>query len=191
MQYASPAARTTSLPSRMKPILSLLVAVMGMSAAVRSQEQVAAAPANDSAAAPAIASPAMPAAARPILPTPARIIGHIQDGTLPPPQPLKPAFVVRAKDVLATTTHRQGGRTITIHKIKPIALPPPPEPTPPPAQPDTNNVPEDRAELDVPQPTWDYLFLGVTVFRSKDSPPRSLVNYWRTEKPAPRTGDAK
>ena len=58
-------------------------------------------------------------------PTPVRILGEIADGTPPPPEPPKPKFIVPAKDVLETKTHLQGGRTITIRKISPIALPPP------------------------------------------------------------------
>jgi hypothetical protein len=37
---------------------------------------------------------------------------------------------------------------------------------------------EDLAALGVQQPKWDFLFLGATVFRAKDSPPRTLVTYW-------------
>jgi hypothetical protein len=52
-----------------------------------------------------------------VVPTTARIIWNIPDGTPPPPQAPKPAFVVPTKDNLTTTTHEQGGRTITIQKI--------------------------------------------------------------------------
>ena len=110
----------------MKPLPLVLVAVMSV-ASVRSQEQDSAAPVAPNRT---IAAPVAPT----IIPTTARIIGNIPDGTPPLPTPPKPAFVVPTQDVLATTTHQQGGRTITIQRIKPIALPPPPEPAQPLAQ---------------------------------------------------------
>lgn len=164
----------------MKPIPLALVAVIGMSAAVRSQEQAAVAPANDSAAAAAIASLAMPAAARPILPTPARIIGNIPDGTPPPPQAPKPEFVARGTDILVSKVHQQGGRTITIQEIKPIALPPPPAPQPasPAAQFDNAAFKQRLADYRANHPPSTMLLLGATVYHLKDSPPRTLVQNW-------------
>ncbi|MCX6867035.1 MAG: hypothetical protein NTV46_12610, partial [Verrucomicrobia bacterium] len=103
----------------MKPLPLVFVAVMALATSVRSQEEANAAPSGD-----ATAPPAIPTAT-------ARIIGNIPDGTPPPPQPPKPKFIVPARDILATTTQQQGGRTITLNRIKPIALPPPPEPAPP------------------------------------------------------------
>ncbi|MCX6866886.1 MAG: hypothetical protein NTV46_11850, partial [Verrucomicrobia bacterium] len=96
----------------------MLVAVMAMAASAHSQEEDATTP-GDSTVAPVVP------------PVAARIIGNIPDGTPPLPQPPKPKFIVPAKDILATTTQQQGGRTITLNRIKPIALPPPPEPAPP------------------------------------------------------------
>ena len=110
--------------------------------------------------------------------TTARILGEIPDGTPPPPEPPKPKFIVPAKDILETTTHQQGGRTITVRKIDPIALPPPPAPV------ETTAIeldPEFRqrlADYREAHPRSTLLFLGATVFRSKDSPPRTLVRYW-------------
>jgi hypothetical protein len=110
--------------------------------------------------------------------TTARILGGIPDGTPPPPQPPKPEYHISAQDVLSTTSHQQGGRTITIRKIKPIALPLPPTPGEAvPAEMDTGfsrRIAEYREE----HPKSRLLFLGATVFRSKDSPPRTLVRYW-------------
>lgn len=111
-------------------------------------------------------------------PTTARILGEIPDGTPPPPAPPKPEYHVAARDVLSTATHKQGGRTITIREIKPIDLPPPP----PPAEPTT--VEQDAefslrlAEYRETHPKNELMFLGATVFRSKDSPPRTLVRWW-------------
>jgi hypothetical protein len=107
-------------------------------------------------------------------PATACILGDLPDGTPPPPQPPKPAFVVPTKDILTATTHQQGGRSITIRRIKPIALPPPPDPAPVLAE---STLTEDPDEIGVPRPEWDFLFLGATVYRSKDSPPRTLVSY--------------
>ena len=119
----------------------------------------------------------------PITPTTARIIGDIPDGTPPPPAPPKPEFVVPAQDILSTTTQEQGGRTITIQRIKPIPLPPPPAPVET-APVETAPVEVDAeftkrlAEYREEHPRSGLLFLGATVFRSKDSPPRTLVRFW-------------
>lgn len=112
------------------------------------------------------------------VPAAARILGEIPDGTPPPPSPPKPEFRIPAQDILDTTTYEQGGRTITIRQIKPIALPPPPAPV------ETSSAEVDAefsqrlAEYREEHPRSGLLFLGATVFRSKDSPPRTLVRYW-------------
>lgn len=108
----------------------------------------------------------------------ARIIGTIPDGTPPPPSPPKPEYVIRQQEVLNTKAHQQGGRTVTIRQIKPIDLPPPPAPA---------HLSEGEADAEFGRRVAEYraehprtllAFLGVTVFRSKDSPPRSLVRWW-------------
>jgi hypothetical protein len=110
--------------------------------------------------------------------TTARILGEIPDGTPPPPAPPKPEYQVAARDILSTATHEQGGRTITIREIKPIALPPPPPPAEIPlAEPDAE-FSQRLAEYREAHPKNELLFLGATVFRSKDSPPRTLVRWW-------------
>jgi len=147
---------------RMKPLPLVLVAVMALAASVRSQEEENA---------PSGGSPVPPA-----IPTAARIIGNIPDGTPPPPQPPKPKFIVSARDILATTNQQQGGRTITLHRIKPIALPPPPEPAP--AVDIYNPAFQERlAKFREDHPKSDMVMLGATVYRFKNSPPRTLVNY--------------
>lgn len=112
------------------------------------------------------------------VPTAARILGEIPDGTPLPPAEPKPEYHVAKSDILGTTTHEQGGRTITIQQIKPIALPPPP----PPAEVTTAEVDAEfsqrLAEYREAHPKNDLLFLGATVFRSQDSPPRTLVRWW-------------
>jgi hypothetical protein len=108
----------------------------------------------------------------------ARILGNIPDGTPPPPSPPKPEYHVAAGDVLDTATHKQGGRTIAIQKIKPIALPPPPPPAEVTVSEPDVEFSQRLAEYHEAHPKNELLFLGATVFRSKDSPPRTLVRWW-------------
>ena len=109
--------------------------------------------------------------------TTARILGNLPDGTPPPPEPPKPKFIVPALDILESKSHKQGGRTITVREIKPIALPPPPEE---PAPPDLNDpaVQQRIAERRANHPGWKLLLVGATVYHSKDGPPRTLVRIW-------------
>ena len=110
--------------------------------------------------------------------TTARILGEIPDGTPPPPALPKPEYHIAARDILSTATHEQGGRTITIRQIKPIDLPPPPAPVEAaPAEVDAEFA-QRLAEYRETHPKSDLLFLSATVYRSKDSPPRTLVRYW-------------
>jgi hypothetical protein len=37
---------------------------------------------------------------------------------------------------------------------------------------------ERDAEISEPQPKWDFLMVGATVFRFKDAPPCTMVTYW-------------
>ncbi len=112
------------------------------------------------------------------IPTAARILGSIPDGTPPPPEPPKPKFNVIAKDVRETKSIQQGGRTITLREINPIALPPPPPP-PEPLTPEAEAAFRERvAAYRANHPRTKMAFLSATVFRSKDSPPRTLVRCW-------------
>jgi hypothetical protein len=111
-------------------------------------------------------------------PTTARIVGEIPDGSPPPPVPAKPGFHVATRDVISTTTHEQGGRTITIREIKPIALPPPPPPAEIALSEPDAEFSQHLAEYRETHPGNELLFLGATVFRSRDSPPRTLVRWW-------------
>jgi hypothetical protein len=110
-------------------------------------------------------------------PTAARILGKIPDGTPPPPAPPKPEFHIPARDILSTATHEQGGRTITLRQIKPIALPPPPTPAQPAALELDEEFSQRLADYHEEHSKSGLLFLGATVFRSKQSPPRTLVHY--------------
>jgi hypothetical protein len=111
-------------------------------------------------------------------PTAARILGTIPDGTPPPPEPPKPKFIVPTKDVLETKSVEQGGRTITLRKINPIALPPPPPPVEPLTPEAQAAFREKVAAYRESHPRTKMAFLSATVFRSKDSPPVTLVRCW-------------
>ena len=111
-------------------------------------------------------------------PATARILGSIPDGTPPPSEPPKPKFIVPAKDVLESKSIQQGGRTITVRKIKPIALPPPPPP-PEPLSAEAQAAYRERvAAYRASHTRTRMIFLSATVFRSKDFPPRTLVRCW-------------
>lgn len=126
--------------------------------------------------------------------TAARLLGDLQDGTAPPPPPAppkpkpKPKFIVAAKDVLETTTHQQGGRTITVRKIAPISLPPPPQETPAPVVDLTDPAVQARiAKFRAANHHYRMLLVGATVYRSNDSPPRSKVQIWPQAEGQPLT----
>ncbi len=109
----------------------------------------------------------------------ARILGSIPDGTPPPPAAPKPKLSIADEDVLHTTTHGQGGRTITIREIKPIPLPPPPAPVVRRAGTGLDGEFRRRlAEYRATHPEDRLVFLSATVFRSRDSPPRTFVRWW-------------
>ena len=110
--------------------------------------------------------------------TSARILGEIPDGTPPPPSQPKPEYYVAARDVLSTTTHKQDGRTITMREIKPITLPAPPPPAKIAVGEVDNKFTQRLADYREAHPKNELLFLGATVFRPKDGPPRTLVHWW-------------
>lgn len=148
----------------MKPISRIIPAIFAIAALAHSQDVPGAATRQ---VATALGTP----------PT-ARILGEIPDGTPPPPAPPKPEYQVARKDILSTATHEQGGRTITIREIKPIALPPPPLPAEiTVSQPDAE-FSQRLAEYREIHPKNELLILSATVFRSADSPPRTLVRWW-------------
>ncbi len=113
-----------------------------------------------------------------LAPTAARILGNIPDGTPPPPEPPKPKFIVPATDVLESKSMEQGGRNITVRKIKPIALPPPPPPVEPLSPEAEAAFREKVAAYRTSHPRTKMAFISATVFRSNDSPPRTLVRCW-------------
>ncbi len=143
---------------------SLFIVVLASAAFATAQDDPAA-DASQSAATPIVTS------------TTARILGKIPDGT-PPPAPPSRRFVIPDRDVLETKTHRQGGRTVTVRRIKPLPIPPPAIPA---FVPDPGKVAEFQRRIAGYRETYrgtELLFLGATVFRSKDAPPRSLVRCW-------------
>ncbi len=110
--------------------------------------------------------------------TTARILGPIADGTPPPPAEPKPEYKIAGSDVLQTTTREQGGRAITIRRIRPIALPPPP---PRPAETTAAVSAEYRQRLDdyrKGHPRSGLMLMGATVYRSGDQAPRTLIHLW-------------
>ena len=157
-------------------MLVLAVAVLSMVPLVRSQDQTKAV-SGGSTVTPGSTPATTPAA---VSASAARIIGAIPDGTPPPPQAPKPQFVARGTDILDSKVREQGGRTITIQEIKPIALPQPPMPQPESrtAQIDNAAFKQHLAEYRASHPEQSMLSLGATVYRFKDTPPRTLVRYW-------------
>jgi hypothetical protein len=149
----------------MKPIPRIFPALLAAATLASAQEEISAI-SRESASAP------VP------VPTTARILGEIPDGTPPPPAPPKPEFRIAPQDILDTANHEQGGRTITIRQIKPIALPPPPLPVEISTSQVAAEFSQRLTEYREEHPKSGLLFLGATVFRSKDSPPRTLVRYW-------------
>jgi hypothetical protein len=117
-----------------------------------------------------------PASGQTTEPSAARILHPIPDGTPPAPAPPKPEYHIASREILSTKTHHQGGRDITIRKIKPIALLPPPATVEPAAL--TEEFTQRLAEYREAHPRIGMLFLGATVYRPKDGPPRSRVRYW-------------
>jgi hypothetical protein len=110
--------------------------------------------------------------------TRAHIPYKIPDGTPPPPQPPKPKYQVSARDILATTTHQQGGRTITVRQINPIELPAPPELAAPVEISDELRL--KLAEYREKHPYRQPIALGATVYRLENETTRSLVSVWIT-----------
>ncbi len=108
----------------------------------------------------------------------ARILGIIPDGTPPPPSPPKPELFIPKRDIIETTTHEQGGRTITIRQVKPFDLPPPPAPLEQAVVQRDEEFSASLANYRADHPKSGLLFLGATVYRSQDSRPRTLVRYW-------------
>ncbi len=111
------------------------------------------------------------------VPTTARILGTIPDGTPPAPEAPKPEYRVAPTDILQTTTLREGGRNITLQQIKPIALPPPPQPA------DTASAPSPEflhrlTEFREAHPRTAIFNLGATIYQSKDQPVRTLLQLW-------------
>lgn len=114
-----------------------------------------------------------------VMPATARILGKIPDGTPPPPAAPKPKYKVDKSDILQTTTHEQGGRTITIQQINPISLPPPPPPAPAEANAIVSAEFQQRlAEYREAHPHSGMMFMGATVYRSENRPPRTLIRVW-------------
>ncbi len=109
-------------------------------------------------------------------PTTARVIGDLQDGTPPDPEPPKPAFIVPPEDILETTVHEQDGRKIIVQEIQPIALPAATV-EPPTVDQASPSFQDHIAQMGENSPRTELLRLGVTIYHAKDSPPCTLVSY--------------
>ncbi len=109
----------------------------------------------------------------------------MQDGTPPPIEPPKPGFVVAPEDIISSETHIQDGRKIIVQEISPIALPAPVADQPVLDQ--TNPAVQQRLADLRAAPRVEQIFIGATVFRSKDSAPRTYATYRPTNGGAPVT----
>ncbi len=136
----------------MKPLPLILLTALVSIASVRSED-------------------AEPAA----VPATAQVIGEVQDGTPPAAEPPKPGFVVAPEDIISSETHIQDGRKIIVQEISPIALPAPTADQPVLDQ--TSPAVQQRLAGLHDAPRVEQVFIGATVFRSKDSPPRTNATY--------------
>lgn len=108
--------------------------------------------------------------------TTARILGNIADGTPPPPSAPRPRFQPSSNEILRTTTHQQGGRTVTIQQIKPPPIPPVPDCRAGiPSEASSEAFRQKAEEFRASHPRSRFLFIGAAVYRSQDSPPRTLM----------------
>ena len=107
------------------------------------------------------------------------LIAEPPDGTPPPPLPPQPGFIAPVEDILSTQTFREGGRTITVHEIVPIDLPPPP--TVVPAAAPSPAFQQKLAEFRARQPKVHTISIGATIYRDKDKAPRTLIQSWGSD----------
>jgi hypothetical protein len=108
--------------------------------------------------------------------TRAHIPYKIPDGTPPPPQPAKPVWIVSAEDVISEKSHAQGGRTMTVREIKPIALPPPAEPAAPVVI--SEELRERIDSYKEKHPLHHMIGLGATIYRLEDQSTRTHIRVW-------------
>ncbi len=91
------------------------------------------------------------------------------DGTQPPPAPARTGRTVPQQDILQSRRHSLGGRTVTVRKVRPIDLPPIPEPQSPPRS-DDPEVLQIRERLAGRGRDSAFLLLGATVYSSSAFP---------------------
>jgi hypothetical protein len=145
----------------MKPILRIIPILLATTPFIGAQEEASAATLDSATAS-----------------VRAHIPYKIPDGTPPPPEPPKPVWIVPATDVVAEKSIIEGGRTITVRQIKPIALPEPPAPTAPPVI--SDELRQRMAEYREKHPRDQPIALGATVYRLENETTRTLVNVWIT-----------
>ena len=110
--------------------------------------------------------------------TTAHVLGDLPDGTPPPPEPANPGFIIPKADILESTIHEQGGRKIIVREISPIELPAPPSPPSSEAVEISPAFKARIAALRAKHPKDEIIRLSATVYRSKESAPRTLATYW-------------
>lgn len=113
----------------------------------------------------------------------AHILYKIPDGTPPPPTPPKPVWTVPETDVVTEKTHVEGGRTITVRQIQPIALPDPPAPAAPVEI--GPELQERIAEYRARHPRHQIIGLGATVYRLENESTRTLLHVWPSGRDEP------
>ena len=99
----------------------------------------------------------------------------IPDGSAPPPVRPKATWIIPPADVLREKSYEEGGRTILVREIKPIALPPPPEPEPSAPVEITAEFRERMAAYRLKHPRQKMIALGATVYRLEDGSTRTLL----------------
>lgn len=115
--------------------------------------------------------------------TRAHIPHKLPDGTPPPPAPPKPAWVIPSVDVLSENSHDEGGRTITVREVRPIALPEPPQPAAPLVM--TDEFKERITEYKEKHPRHQIITLGATVYRLENEVIRTFVQVWNNSGEGP------
>jgi hypothetical protein len=105
----------------------------------------------------------------------ARLLDELPDGTAVAEAP-KPEFIVPAKDVLETKTVSQGGREVTVQKIRPIDLPEPEAVAVPDVQ--QPAIQQRVAAAREEHPDQELLFVSAAVYRGKDGATRTLATVY-------------
>ncbi|MCF7734609.1 MAG: hypothetical protein K9N23_23200, partial [Akkermansiaceae bacterium] len=96
----------------------------------------------------------------------------------PPSAPPKAPFVHRPETLREAKTIQQGGRAVTLQRIDPLPVPPPPEPAKPPTAEERAAFAARSAAFRATHPRENLLMLGGTLYLSESHPPRAFVRHW-------------